>query len=527
MTAVYIHPKADTKDALKDLKTVISATENKDPDTLSIISGDFNQANTAQAYYSSDLSQAILHNHSFKSSSSSTHTLHNLFSQLTGRNYGAHEETAHTHFLCPPSAKSWRDRSRQAFTCSGLRLEASTPNRVWSPTSQSNLAYITCTTFQYYHTPTGKLGQMTCIQSIAPIHLQDWPLDPRLARVLTAVTSAKLDLSELSLLEALVLLRFDPKTPLVDARRVELLHTQAQLALFHYCLFSQYKQQQYHLQQHQQQQQQQRGHIIPTPLTAPTSALSAHTLPVSLLGFRMGPSVTSHFPALTLGLESGGSGPMSGVDGGHVESGSERLGSLLVLLQLLSTVEAAGVERSLFPDLNVQAIVRSSFLSGFGKLKHVPYPKTPLVDARRVELLHTQAQLALFHYCLFSQYKQQQYHLQQHQQQQQQRGHIIPTPLTAPTSALSAHTLPVSLLGFRMGPSVTSHFPALTLGLESGGSGPMSGVDGGHVESGSERLGSLLVLLQLISTVEAAGVERSLFPDLNVQAIVRSAFSGT
>ena len=34
---------------------------------------------TAQAYYSSDLSQAILHNHSFKSSSSSTHTLRNLF----------------------------------------------------------------------------------------------------------------------------------------------------------------------------------------------------------------------------------------------------------------------------------------------------------------------------------------------------------------------------------------------------------------------------------------------------------------
>ena len=49
---------------------------------------------TAQAYYSSDLSQAIMHNHSFKSSSSSSHTLRNLFSQLTGRNYGAHEETA-------------------------------------------------------------------------------------------------------------------------------------------------------------------------------------------------------------------------------------------------------------------------------------------------------------------------------------------------------------------------------------------------------------------------------------------------
>ena len=57
---------------------------------------------TTQAYYSSDLSQAILHNHSFKSSSSSTHTPRNLFSQLTGRNYGAHEETAvNSNFYAP------------------------------------------------------------------------------------------------------------------------------------------------------------------------------------------------------------------------------------------------------------------------------------------------------------------------------------------------------------------------------------------------------------------------------------------
>ena len=59
-----------------------------------------NWPHTAQAYYSSDLKwivsrrQAILYNHSFKSSYSSTRTLRNIFSQLTGRNYGPHEETA-------------------------------------------------------------------------------------------------------------------------------------------------------------------------------------------------------------------------------------------------------------------------------------------------------------------------------------------------------------------------------------------------------------------------------------------------
>ena len=45
MTAVYIHPNADTVVALEDLADVISDYENRDPDTLSIVSGDFNKAN--------------------------------------------------------------------------------------------------------------------------------------------------------------------------------------------------------------------------------------------------------------------------------------------------------------------------------------------------------------------------------------------------------------------------------------------------------------------------------------------------
>ena len=45
LTSVYIHPKADTLVALNDLADVISEYENRDPDTLSIIAGDFNKAN--------------------------------------------------------------------------------------------------------------------------------------------------------------------------------------------------------------------------------------------------------------------------------------------------------------------------------------------------------------------------------------------------------------------------------------------------------------------------------------------------
>ena len=45
LTGVYIHPHADTKDALDDLNNIISKYESSDPDTASIILGDFNQAN--------------------------------------------------------------------------------------------------------------------------------------------------------------------------------------------------------------------------------------------------------------------------------------------------------------------------------------------------------------------------------------------------------------------------------------------------------------------------------------------------
>ncbi|KAJ8019291.1 hypothetical protein HOLleu_42192 [Holothuria leucospilota] len=45
LTSLYIHPKADTVVALNIIAYVISEYENRDPDTLSIIAGDFNQAN--------------------------------------------------------------------------------------------------------------------------------------------------------------------------------------------------------------------------------------------------------------------------------------------------------------------------------------------------------------------------------------------------------------------------------------------------------------------------------------------------
>ncbi|GFS06271.1 ReO_6 protein [Elysia marginata] len=45
LTAVYIHPQANNQEALNDLRSTITNNENRDPDTLSIISDDFNQAN--------------------------------------------------------------------------------------------------------------------------------------------------------------------------------------------------------------------------------------------------------------------------------------------------------------------------------------------------------------------------------------------------------------------------------------------------------------------------------------------------
>ena len=45
LTSVYIHPNADTKTALNELRSVIYESESKYPDSVSIILGDFNQAN--------------------------------------------------------------------------------------------------------------------------------------------------------------------------------------------------------------------------------------------------------------------------------------------------------------------------------------------------------------------------------------------------------------------------------------------------------------------------------------------------
>ena len=43
LTAVYIHPRADTNAAVKDLHSTISTCGNDDPNTLSIAAGDFNK----------------------------------------------------------------------------------------------------------------------------------------------------------------------------------------------------------------------------------------------------------------------------------------------------------------------------------------------------------------------------------------------------------------------------------------------------------------------------------------------------
>ena len=45
MTAVYIHPRANVDTAVKDLSTVISRYEFAYSDALTIVGGDFNQAN--------------------------------------------------------------------------------------------------------------------------------------------------------------------------------------------------------------------------------------------------------------------------------------------------------------------------------------------------------------------------------------------------------------------------------------------------------------------------------------------------
>ena len=45
ISSVYIHPRANTEEALNDLCDVITHYENSNPTALSIITGDFNQAN--------------------------------------------------------------------------------------------------------------------------------------------------------------------------------------------------------------------------------------------------------------------------------------------------------------------------------------------------------------------------------------------------------------------------------------------------------------------------------------------------
>ena len=49
LTAVYIHPRADTNAAVKDPHNTISMCENDHPSTLSIVAGDLNQASITLA----------------------------------------------------------------------------------------------------------------------------------------------------------------------------------------------------------------------------------------------------------------------------------------------------------------------------------------------------------------------------------------------------------------------------------------------------------------------------------------------
>ncbi|GFN89554.1 hypothetical protein PoB_001606000 [Plakobranchus ocellatus] len=188
--------------------------------------------------------------------------------------------------------------------------------------------------------------------------IRDLTVQQRLARILVSVKAVELDLTELSFLESITLLKGETADPLIEPRRAEILQSQAQLALFHYCLINPHRQQK-NLQQKQQQQKQQQltalqhGHIF--PINSPMSPASNPLL--------LAQGLTSNFPAMGARLDTG-CGPINctglcNVTVGHVEESSGRLSKLLLLLQLLSSVTAADMEREIFPDLNVKGLIRS------------------------------------------------------------------------------------------------------------------------------------------------------------------------
>ncbi|KAK6962513.1 nuclear receptor subfamily 2 group E member 1 [Biomphalaria glabrata] len=143
--------------------------------------------------------------------------------------------------------------------------------------------------------------------------LADFRVNEDLQRVIASWQAAQADLTELSILETIVLLRYEQKDRLLEAKRVDLFQDQSQLALFHYCSYSQ----QQHLLQHRQ------------------AAIGA-----------LGRSFHHQ--------------QMSGSACGCGACG-QRFGKLLLLLPLLSTVSGSDLERDMFLDTNIRRLIKSVF----------------------------------------------------------------------------------------------------------------------------------------------------------------------
>ncbi|KAH9512742.1 Nuclear receptor sub 2 group E member 1 [Bulinus truncatus] len=126
-----------------------------------------------------------------------------------------------------------------------------------------------------------------------------------LQRLLSSCQAVQADLTELSILETIVLLRCEQKDRLLEAKRIELFQDQAQLALFHFCSYSQ----QHHLLQHHHQ------------------AIGS-------------PGQSFH--------QSGGACGCS--------TCGQRFGKLLLLLPLLSTINGSELERDMFPETNIRLL---------------------------------------------------------------------------------------------------------------------------------------------------------------------------
>ncbi|XP_059149878.1 photoreceptor-specific nuclear receptor-like [Physella acuta] len=131
-----------------------------------------------------------------------------------------------------------------------------------------------------------------------------------LQRVVSACQAVQADLTELPFLETIALLRCEQRDRTLEPRRVDLLQDQAQLALAHYCSYSQHHPPRHHSSPNH--------HHHPLPLGG-CSCSTPHGQP------------------------------------------SSRFGKLLLLLPVLSTVCGGELERDLFPDLNIKRLIRTMF----------------------------------------------------------------------------------------------------------------------------------------------------------------------